>query len=605
MLVLTDGTNLSVVEETTLGAPTPPTTNWLTLEPNSYGNYGPAYKKEPRAPITKHLQRVGRPMLVDEDSAIPFEGDITKNMIDAFASGVYRVVPKHSGGTGQSKFPVSAVTATGYTVPGLGNFAERTLIVARGFRNPLNNGPKMVGPGSTLTETKTAGLVIEASPPANAEIEVVGWRGAPSDLALDADGNMTSVAVNFTQRGLNQYQWVYIGDPNEDLLGFDTVEFQGAARLFEIAANKLTFDRRSWYVDRGELDLDTVTANVDTIIQARDRGAAVFVEFINDAVAAAGTIEDDELTNTVTIHFKSSVTATTVAQVEALIATSTLIEVQTAGTGATSLAAGDVLAPTQLGFVADGADAGTGKTIDIYYTRWWRNVHGQHDDFIPVSYAFEMMYPNLGASGEDKYEYLLGNMIDEWVWNIPLTAKATINASFIGTHTQKPTVTRKTGPASAIEPNANAGVSTATDIQRLRISDADELGVASDLQSLKITIKNNVSPQKQLARLGAGHMNYGSQDVSVETEIIFTDDEPILAVVDNRPCNLDVLVRNDDFGALIDIQAMTFDTTDRKLEKNKSIILTSKTTGYMDNLSGSTGSLSMFGYLPRLPDVTE
>lgn len=711
MQVQTEGVNLAVVEESRLGSSTMPTTGWYNVEPNSYGNLGSSFKKLPRDPISKEMQQQ-RGMLVDEDSGIPFEMDVTKDAIDRFAGGVFRVEPKHSGNKGQSLYHVSAVSTTGYSVTALGDLAQHFLIVARGFGVDANNGLKEVGAASTGILTKTSGLATEASPPSNATIEVAGYRGIADDIQLDSSGNLISTTVDFTTWGLQPRQWIVIGNSEDATHAFATAAFQGAAEVLVIAAHKITLGRRSWAVEaKAHLDLATVTANIDTVVQAQTAGSGgnsvtvrtladgavaakaflalnaggnsahidtvvqakvagingnlITVEVTTGAPTAAGVLT--EIGTHVKLAIKITATATTVANLETLIGTSTLIEVKTPGTGATSLDAtdafdsaplasgtaaaaaslsevgsavtihftpgattvaqieaviasnstlievkslgtpgdvavtpDDVFTATALAGGASGADDGSGKTIDVYFTRWYRNVAIDHADYDLPSYGFEMTYQTLGDDGSARYEYMLGNMIDEWVWNIPLASKATINATFVGTRTLPITSARKTGPSTARDAVAVAGLSTATDLMRLRISNVDETGISTDFQSLKITVKNNVSPQKQLGQLGARFMNQGKHLVMVEADVIFTSSEVIDAVADNRECTLDVLMRNGDFGALLDIQALTLMSSDRKFEKDKSVMIMSKGQGHRNNLTGSTESLSVFAYLPAV-----
>ncbi len=708
--VQTESTNLAVVEENSLGAATPPTTGWFNLQPNSYGTFGPSYKKEPRDPISKNAQ-LQKGMLTDEDSGIAFEIDVTKDHIDRFASGIFRCVAKHSGNKGQSLYRPTAVTSTGYTVPALGDLGQHFLIFARGFGSAFaaNDGLKELGSGSTGTEIKTSGLTVQASAPANATVEVAGWRGASGDIQLDSSGNLISTIADFTTMGLNEFQWVSIGDPNETSHSFANPDFLGSARIRKIAAHKITFDRRNWLVQqKAYLDLGTLAANLDTVVQAKVAGVAgdsITVAAVDDGVAAAKALLDlgtktahvdtviqarvagtggnaitveistgaptaagvlTEVGQNVKLQIKITATATTVADLESLIGTSTLIEVKTTGTGATSLdgtdafsaaalAAGtaatapsvtevsdavtlhftgsattvaeleaaitalstkieiktagtpanvlvntaDEFSATALDHGTSGADDGAGKTIDVYFSRWYRNVATDHADYRTPSYAFEVSYQTLDA-GAPEYEYLLGNMVDEWAWDLALTTKAKISAKFVGLRTMNPTASRKTGPSVALNPNTNLGVSTAADLIRLRVVDHDEVGVSTDFQSLKVTATNSVSPEKQLGQLGASKINLGKHKEMVEAACIFTNDLVIKSVKDNRTLALDVMMRNGDFGALLDVQSMTMDSADRKMERDKSVIVDNKATGFQDDDSGSTASLSVFAYLPPI-----
>jgi hypothetical protein len=706
--VQTESTNLAVVEENSLGAKTPPTTGWFNLQPNSYGSFASQYKKLPRDPISKNAQ-LQKGMLVDEDSGISFEMDVTKDAIDRFAGGIFRCVAKHSGNKGQSLYRPTAVTGTGYTVPALGDLFQYFLIYARGLGVAANDGLKQLGAGSIATEIKTAGLAVQASVPSNATVEIAGYRGQSGDIELDADGNLISTLADFTTWGLNPYQWVSIGDPNDATHSFAIADFIGSARVETIAAHKITFSRRNWLVEqKAYLDLGTLAANLDSVVQAKVTGAAgdtISVTAVDDGVAAvkafldldtpslgintvvrakvAGTVGNDitvevyggaptaagvltEVGRNVKLQVKLTAVATTITDLEALIATSTLIEVKTPGTGAHTIVAGDVFnatalasgtnataasvseigdavtlhftgsattvaeieaaitatstkieiktagtpgavlvntsdefGPDLLDHGTSGADDGAGKTIDVYFSRWYRNVATDHADYRAPSFAFEITYQTLN-DGAPEYEYPLGNMVDEWKWNIPLTTKATISAKFVGTKTLNPTTSRKTGPSAAINPSTNLGVSTATDLLRLRMSNVDESGISTDFQSLTVTSTNGVSAEKQLAELGATKMNIGKHKAMVDAACIFTSSDVIKAVKDNRDAALDVMMRNADFGALLDVQSMTLDSADRKLERDKSVIVDSKASGFQDKLTGSTESLSVFAYLPPI-----
>lgn len=98
---------------------------------------------------------------------------------------------------------------------------------------------------------------------------------------------------------------------------------------------------------QAELDLGTMTMNVDTAIAAIDAGTAgntITIELVADGVAGAGSIL--EVGTNVRLSYLADVT--TVADIEALLAVSELVEVATAGTGANVLTADDAFASEAL-----------------------------------------------------------------------------------------------------------------------------------------------------------------------------------------------------------------------------------------------------------------
>jgi hypothetical protein len=107
------------------------------------------------------------------------------------------------------------------------------------------------------------------------------------------------------------------------------------------------------------LDLAGPTTHVDTIVRAKEPSAGsagddITVRITTGAPTAAGVLTEDVAARTVTLQIKITATATKVSDLEALIATSTLIEVQTTGTAGTSLDGTDAFAFTALSGGVDG-----------------------------------------------------------------------------------------------------------------------------------------------------------------------------------------------------------------------------------------------------------
>lgn len=492
--VLTEGVNLACVVEATLGASVPPTTGWFNCQPNNIGAIGSSYKKLARSPISKNRMNQ-RPILVDEDSKMPWQADVTKSFLDQYLEGIFMSKMKHSGGTASSLLVPTAVAATSITVGANGALAAGALVYLRGAL--LQTAALfVVGAGSTGVSVTITGGVAETLP-SNATLDVIGVQASTAaDIQMDASGNLTSTTLNWTTLGLNVGQWIYLPTATGGAaFAFATATYTGYARIKAISATKLTLERRSWTV-----------------------GAA---------------------------------------------------------------------------------DTATGKTIRVFFSRWIRNVSIDHPDYQQPSFAFEITYPNLGGAGVPEYEYALGNLIDSAVFNIPLTSKATVDLSLVGTVTGDPTSARLTGPASAPQNVTNVAVSTSTDLLRMRVNNVDESGVASDFQSIKLTLKNNVEPEKQLGTLGAKIMNVGRFEAMVEADVIFSSDQIIVGIHDNRIVAMDFALRNGDgFGCLVDLTSVSIDSGDRKFESNKSVTISSKMSGFQDGNLGFVCGMSVFGYLP-------
>jgi hypothetical protein len=133
-----------------------------------------------------------------------------------------------------------------------------------------------------------------------------------------------------------------------------------------------------------ELDLDTVTGDLDTIIEAAAPGVEgndITVTVVGDSAPAAG-VTISEVGNLVTIHFEDGVS--TVGDVEAAItAEAALIAVKTTGTGATVLdaATDECTAESLAGGLTEGVTIGS----TVYLFRDSGKVDAAYDVLIGAS----------------------------------------------------------------------------------------------------------------------------------------------------------------------------------------------------------------------------
>jgi hypothetical protein len=121
------------------------------------------------------------------------------------------------------------------------------LLLASGFGVPANDGLKVSNATSTGTSISVAdALTAEASPPAAAKVEVVGFQFGSGTSAIAMNGSLvrfTDSATNLTTLGLTAGEWVFIGGDGATLRFANN---QGFARISSIAAGYLEFDKVSW-----------------------------------------------------------------------------------------------------------------------------------------------------------------------------------------------------------------------------------------------------------------------------------------------------------------------------------------------------------------------
>ncbi len=260
-----EGLNIAAAVESVQGESPPPSTGWLNLEADAIGDPGPQYKKMARSPFTITRQ-LRRPFISGLDAALTLDLDAIKDHVDFFGEAMFKSNWQHSGGSGQSKFAVTAVVDGGggvdsFTVGDDGDILTGTLVVTRGFPDPENNGLFRAAVGSTTTSIKvpTGSLVVDAAPPDNATLDIAGFQFSAGDLDLDGDGNLVTVTKDLTTLGLVEHQWIYIPSSAEvdPPYCFGNDDYYGFAEVIEIATNKLTLRRRGWTVGAATTEITT------------------------------------------------------------------------------------------------------------------------------------------------------------------------------------------------------------------------------------------------------------------------------------------------------------------------------------------------------------
>lgn len=500
--ILTNNTSLSYSIETALGIAG---TAWSLLEPNEISAFGTEITTVARDPISKNRQR-RKGTVVDLDSMVEFDHDLTLSAFDDFVEGFLFA----TAANGNLEFVGPPATITGYTVPALSanaagklQFATgglRSLVFARGYVQPANNGLKALGadPLTSGTLLTVAGLVAE-TPPTNAVVEIAGIRAQTGDLALaiasgvgtlSSGNNSSTSSIDFTTLGLVVGQFIHIGGLT---LANQFTEGYGFARIKAITGPALTLDK---------------------------------------------------------------------------------------------------LGPN---LVASG---GAAMTVDLLFGQFIRNVPVDNADFIERSFQFELESPNLMAGGASGFEYAKGNLCDSMQVELPLSNKATIAFGFMGTDTEVPTITRKAGASTALDPSKTGAFNTSADILRLRVTDVDEAGLTTDFKSVTITFNNNVSPEKVLGQLGAKYMNTGNFEVDIEAQILFTNADVIARIRENTTVSMDFAVRNDDGAIYFDIPSMTLGGGDRELPRNESVMLNLTGEAFGDPILKTSLSVSRFPIVP-------
>lgn len=249
-------------------------------------------------------------------------------------------------------------------------------------------------------------------------------------------------------------------------------------------------------------------------------------------------------------------------------------------------------------------DTGSGKSIDLLFGQFIRNVSVDASEYAENYIQFELYSPDLfldsTPSNPDGCEYALDNLANEMQMSWPGQDKATVTFGFVGTDTEDPVndASRKTNADSAIEPLETSAFNTSSEFVRLRVTDTDETGLTTDFKDYTLTLSNNVTPEKILGTLGAAYINLGNFEVTLEGTVLFSNAAVPARIRANTTVTFDAIMKNDDGGFALDIPSMTLGSGGRDYPTNESVTISMTGLAYQDTTLGTSLGISTFPVLP-------
>lgn len=243
-------TGLRYAEEATLRV-LPGSPVFYPLEPNSYNDFGGQLATTARNPINPSRQRK-KGVVTDLDASGGFNQDLTFDNFTRLAQGFFFADIRAKVSTA----PMNAVAIACTSVVAAtdkynfganpGTFPAGALILASGFGVAANNGVK-VGVSSDADDvTTTDGLADEASPPAGAKLQLVGYQLGSGTSSIALNGNyvrLVDTANPFNGWGLIPGEWVALGSDTASQTFANNVGF---GRIKTITAGYLEFDKTTW-----------------------------------------------------------------------------------------------------------------------------------------------------------------------------------------------------------------------------------------------------------------------------------------------------------------------------------------------------------------------
>jgi hypothetical protein len=506
-------TGLAYAEEAALGylpgeggnAGTP---TWYRLNPNSYNDFGGEVVTKAPNPINPSRQR-RKGVTTDLNASGGFNHNLTFANLTDIMQGIMFADTRIK--------PEQVVTAVDvslapdvYDVASTTGFLVGSLIIGRNFANSKNNALNVVTAVTADTSVGVADgqLVAEASPPATADIKVVGYEFTDGDALIDATGDLPVLKSNggladFTTLGIVPGQWVYIGG---DVAAntFTDATNNGFKRVRSVATTGITFDK-------------------------------------SDAAMVA--------------------------------------------------------------------DAGVaGKTIRLFFGDVLKNETGSLIKRRTYNVERTLGVPDTSNPAQVQSEVLVGAVPNEFTLNVPQADLANIDLTFVATDNVQRLATDGPKQSSVGVFAAASEYNTSSDIGRIRLSTVSSTNEAPSalfayVTEAKLTVNNNVSPNKAVGVLGAFDVTAGTFEVSGSLTAYFATVEATQAVRNNADVTLDISFVKDNTALVYDIPLISLGDGRLKVEVDQPITLPLNT----DAASGEdidatnlahTLALTYFNYVP-------
>lgn len=247
------------------------------------------------------------------------------------------------------------------------------------------------------------------------------------------------------------------------------------------------------------------------------------------------------------------------------------------------------------------AEAGTGKTIQLFYGDLLRN---ELDPTLIKRRTYQLERTLGNDSVGVMSEYLIGSVPNELTLNVPQAGKVTVDLTFLSLDDQQRTGTQ--GLKAGTRPSlvSDSAINTSSDLARIKLGLVDETNASitplfAYSTDLKITVKNNASIDKALGVLGGFDVTVGNFQVAGTTTSYFADVGSVQAVRNNSDVTMDIIMMRPNKGIIFDIPMLGLGDGRAKVEKDKAITL-SLTQDAAQSIFGNTLTYMSFSYLPTV-----
>jgi hypothetical protein len=387
---------------------------------------------------------------------------------------------------------------------------------------------------------------------------VVDGGGSEDEFTVGADGDLVAGELIYA-RGMgveaNNGLWLVVATSSATAIKVAT----GSLTAEGAAPDNATVEIAGVQGGSGDLEIDSNGDLISTTLDFEDYNLTVG-QYIKIGGTAAGTF------------FATS--GNPYARIDAIDANKLTL----------SRVAGDALA----------TDNGSGKTIQIFYGRFCRNVDVNDADFNAETITWEAAYDY----STPEYDYPVGNKCNLLSLGFPLENIATMTVGFVGGDTPAPTTSRKSGASSALEPNATDSFSTASEIAFINLLDENDADLGVQFESLTLSMNNNLTPKSVLGTFGAVTIPAGNIHIDLDGSMLFETTAMSTAARNDTDIGMQVGLANIDGAMILDVPSSRVGDAKLSFPRNETITQAIPLMVHKDPTLGYAASVSFFPHIP-------
>lgn len=247
------------------------------------------------------------------------------------------------------------------------------------------------------------------------------------------------------------------------------------------------------------------------------------------------------------------------------------------------------------------ADAGTGKTIQLFIGACYRNVADGNADYIEEpAWSMELRDTGVGTANGAVFSYARGAVIDNVSIAMAVKSKIECTLGFMARVVTDPVDvgSRITGPSTAYPLNTSELFDTTNDLYVHRIMDDTNTLLVAEVNSCTLTINHGVKMREQLGTFGAAGMIFGKINPAANMELYYERAAVPRAITANTTCRYEAIMKNAQGGISIDFPNVVLQGGGKTYAEDSPVMMAIAMPAHRDPTTNLVAVISVFAYLP-------